>query len=110
MHDLRQSRKAGFVQDRLQVLDRLSVESSDLLNVLGQTLHQLTALTAPIHSRATALTNAQQNIAAAKQAVDQLLEHLETSRRVSAARPLQMIRCPEYAGSELCVLHTAQCS
>eukprot|EP00878_Enallax_costatus_P013220 GHUV01013820.1.p1 GENE.GHUV01013820.1~~GHUV01013820.1.p1 ORF type:complete len:538 (+),score=189.34 GHUV01013820.1:921-2534(+) len=84
VYDPRQSRKAEFIQDRLQVLDRLTVESTDLLDVLGQTLHQLTALTAPIHSRATALTNAQQNIAVAKQAVDHLLEHLETSRRVQS--------------------------
>jgi hypothetical protein len=66
----------------LQVLDRLSSESSQLLDVLGATLHELTGLTAPIHSRATALTQAQRNIAAANAAVDELLDHLDTSRRV----------------------------
>jgi hypothetical protein len=67
------------------VLDRLSNESSQLLDVLGHTLHELTGLTAPIHSRATALTQAQRNIAAANAAVDELLDNLDTSRRVSAA-------------------------
>jgi hypothetical protein len=67
----------------LQVLDRLSNESSQLLDVLGHTLHELTGLTAPIHSRATALTQAQRNIAAANAAVDELLDNLDTSRRVS---------------------------
>jgi hypothetical protein len=68
------------------VLDRLSNESSQLLDVLGHTLHELTGLTAPIHSRATALTQAQRNIAAANAAVDELLDNLDTSRRV---RPQQ---------------------
>lgn len=69
-----------------QVLDRLTNESVQLLDVLGQTLHELTELTAPIHSRATALTNAQANINAGNQAVDELLEHLDTSSRVSSVQ------------------------
>lgn len=85
-YDRRQSKKAEFVNDRLQVLDRLTNESLELLDVLEHTLQDLTTLTAPIHSRATALTRAQHNIAAAKQAVDQLLGHLDTSRRVSSSQ------------------------
>jgi len=50
--------------------------------MLGGRLSDLGRVTAPIHSRATALTAAQRNIAAAKEAVDSLLEHLDTSRRV----------------------------
>lgn len=65
-----------------QVLDRLSGEAVALLDVLAGTLGQLGVLTAPIHSRATALTCAARNIADAKSAVDKLLEHLDTSRRV----------------------------
>lgn len=65
-----------------QVLDRLTKESVQLLNVLDSSLTHLSEVTAPIHSRATALTAAQHNIAGTKEAVDKLLEHLDTSRRV----------------------------
>lgn len=68
-------------------LSRLTNEASTLLDILGDSLGQLGGLTAPIHSRATALTAAQRNVAATKGEVDVLLEHLETSRRV--AGPLQ---------------------
>lgn len=74
--------KAGIVDERLQVLNRLASESVALLDVLGGSLAQLSAVTAPIHSRATALTAAQRNIGSAKESVDKLLEHLDTSRRV----------------------------
>ena len=67
----------------MQVLNRLTSESVSLLDVLGGSLVELAAVTAPIHSRATALTAAQRNIGATKEAVDKLLEHLDTSRRVS---------------------------
>lgn len=65
-----------------QVLGRLSAESCALLDALGASLHELTGLTAPIHCRATALTQAQRNISAANAAVDELLDNLDTSRRV----------------------------
>lgn len=80
--DLMQNRKADFISNRLQVLDRLTSESVELLGTLGAHLQEVGSITSPIHSRTTALTGAQRNIAAAKQAVDELLEHLETSRRV----------------------------
>jgi len=44
----------------------------------GHVLYDLTNQTAPIRSRATALTAAQRNIAAAKESVDQLLDHMGT--------------------------------
>jgi hypothetical protein len=66
-----------------QVLNRLSNESVQLLELLGGNLAQLAQVTAPIHSRARALTAAQHNIAAAKDSMDKLLQHLDTSRRVS---------------------------
>jgi hypothetical protein len=50
--------------------------------VLGSSLADMGRLTAPIHSRATALTAAAANIAAAQGAVAALLQHLDTSRRV----------------------------
>ena len=65
------------------MLNRLTNESVQLLDVLGSSLAHLSSVTAPIHSRATALTAAQRNVGAAKEAVDKLLEHLDTSRRVS---------------------------
>lgn len=64
------------------MLNRLTSESVALLDVLGSSLAHLADVTAPIHCRATALTSAQQHIAATKEAVDKLLEHLDTSRRV----------------------------
>ncbi|WIA09825.1 hypothetical protein OEZ85_009200 [Tetradesmus obliquus] len=82
--DTRLSKKAGYIHDRLQVLGRLSAESCALLDALGASLHELTGLTAPIHCRATALTQAQRNISAANAAVDELLDNLDTSRRVQA--------------------------
>jgi hypothetical protein len=64
-------------------LGRLTDEAGTLLDVLGGSLGQLGALTAPIHSRATALTAAQRNVAATKAEVDSLLDHLDTARRVA---------------------------
>lgn len=78
----RASKRVSFINERLQVLDRLSNESVQLLDVLGHSLYEIANLTAPIHMRATALTSAQRNIAAAKDAVDQLIQHMGTSRRV----------------------------
>eukprot|EP00877_Chromochloris_zofingiensis_P001608 jgi/Chrzof1/11448/Cz05g37010.t1 len=75
-------RKTDQLDSTLLLLDRLTTEAGQLLEVLGTSLHQLTVLTAPVHSRATALTHAQQNIASTKQAVDELVQHLDTSRRV----------------------------
>ncbi|KIZ02022.1 Exocyst complex component 7 [Monoraphidium neglectum] len=69
--------------DMLSVLGRLTDEAGTLLDVLGGSLGQLGALTAPIHSRATALTAAQRNVAATKAEVDSLLDHLDTARRVA---------------------------
>ena len=66
-------------------MSRLTNEAGALLDVLGGSLHQLGALTAPIHSRATALTAAQRNIAATKGEVDALLEHLDNARRGASA-------------------------
>ncbi|GBG00340.1 hypothetical protein Rsub_13072 [Raphidocelis subcapitata] len=71
--------------DMLSVLSRLTSEAGGLLDSLGASLDSLGTLTAPIHSRATALTVAQRNIAATKGEVDALLEHLDTPRRVAAA-------------------------
>ena len=63
----------------------MTSEAGGLLDSLGASLDSLSTLTAPIHSRATALTVAQRNIAATKGEVDALLEHLGTPRRVAAA-------------------------
>lgn len=63
-------------------LGRLTTEAGALLDVLGGSLGTLGALTAPIHSRAAALTAAQRNVAATKAEADALLDHLDTSRRV----------------------------
>ncbi len=82
------SRQAGQLEDTLSVLNRLTTEAGTLLDVLGSQLHDLTTMTAPIRSRASALTVAQQNITAIKGNVDELLEHLDTSRRVRICSPL----------------------
>jgi hypothetical protein len=66
-------------------LSRLTSEASSLLDVLGGSLDDLAVLTAPIHSRATALTAAQRNVAATKAEVDALLDALDTPRRAAAA-------------------------
>eukprot|EP00775_Hariotina_reticulata_P010615 gene10615-10773_t len=90
------SKRVSFINERLQVLDRLSDESVQLLDVLGHSLYEVSNLTAPIHMRATALTSAQRNIAAAKDAVDQLIEHVGTSRRVQGvleAGPASNLEC-----------------
>eukprot|EP00879_Flechtneria_rotunda_P025217 GHRR01026787.1.p1 GENE.GHRR01026787.1~~GHRR01026787.1.p1 ORF type:complete len:607 (+),score=217.54 GHRR01026787.1:931-2751(+) len=76
------SKKAAYIKDRLKVLDRVTNESVQVLDVLGHTLYELTNITAPIRSRATALTAAQRNIAGTKAALDELLDHLNTGRRV----------------------------
>lgn len=81
-----QSRRAAFVGERLAVLQRLSSESVELLDVMDSTLADLSTLTAPIHSRATALTAAQRNIAVAVAALDELMQHLATPRRVRNTR------------------------
>jgi hypothetical protein len=90
----------------VQVLNRLTNESVQLLDVLGGSLAQLSQVTAPIHSRATALTAAQRNIAAAKDSVDKLLEHLDTSRRVSNPIFLGTSRC--LIGERHCPHHITQ--
>jgi hypothetical protein len=81
-----QLQKAAQLAHTLGLVDRLTTEADQVLDSLGHSLHELTALTAPIHARATALTDAQRNIAATKAAVGELLEHLDTSRRVGCAR------------------------
>jgi hypothetical protein len=100
-------RKADQLQDTLGLLDRLTTEAGQLLDALGQSLYELTDLTAPIHARATALTAAQANVAETKKAVDELLEHLDTSRRVRCHGPKQAHAC-----LRLCPLHCTalQCS
>lgn len=57
-----------------------------MLDVLGGSLGTLGALTAPIHSRAAALSAAQVHIAGTKGEVDALLEALDAAR--SLAGPL----------------------
>jgi hypothetical protein len=78
-------KKADHLKDTLKVLDRLTDEAGQLLDSLGAGLAHLNDLTAPIKSRASALTVAQANIAAAKGRVDELVEHVSTSRRVSSS-------------------------
>jgi hypothetical protein len=80
-------RKADHLKETLNVLDRLTGEAGQLLDVLGHTLYELGKLTAPINQRATALTIAQTNVAASKQQIDELLDNIDTSRRVRG-RPL----------------------
>ena len=77
-------KKTDYLRDTLGVLDRLTDETGQLLDSLGRTLYDLNHLTAPIKSRASALTVAQTNIVAAKSRVDELVDHVSTSRRVSA--------------------------
>ncbi|KAI8467925.1 MAG: Cullin repeat-like-containing domain protein [Monoraphidium minutum] len=77
------SQRVEALDDMLGVLGRLTREAGALLDVLGGSLGHLGALTAPIHSRATALTAAQRNVASTKAEVDALLDHLDTARRVA---------------------------
>jgi hypothetical protein len=72
----------GQLEAALSVLNRVTSEEGALLDLLATSLVDLTELTAPIQRRATALTTAHDNIAATKRAVDTLLDHLDTSRRV----------------------------
>ena len=88
-------RKADHLKDTLNVLDRLTGEAGQLLDVLGHTLYELGKLTAPINQRATALTIAQTNVAASKQQIDELLENIDTSRRVCL--PPLMLYCLQKA-------------
>jgi hypothetical protein len=61
---------------------RLALEQGGVLQALLDQLGQLSAQLAPIHERATALTEAEQNITATRSSVDELLRHIETSRQV----------------------------
>lgn len=101
-------RKTDQLDSTLLLLDRLTTEAGQLLEVLGTSLHQLTVLTAPVHSRATALTHAQQNIASTKQAVDELVQHLDTSRRVSGYTP--KIEMQRSQVSSRALMHLVACA
>lgn len=60
----------------------LGKQSSSVLGQLQSSLLQMSKTVAPIHERATQLTWAQQNITSTRAATEELLQCLDTSRRV----------------------------
>lgn len=79
--------QAEQLASAIQLQARLGSEGSAVLKVLDQRLAGLNKQLAPIHDRATTLTWAEQNINRAKAATDELLQFLDTSRKVLARRP-----------------------
>lgn len=76
------SQRAEQLQQGLTSANRLSNDASNVLDKLEKQLQALNKLTAPIFEKATSLTWAEQNIAEARTATEELLQFLGTTHRV----------------------------
>lgn len=77
------AQQAQQLEEGLRSFDRISSEAVNLLGRLEKQLEGLNGLNAPIFERAVALRTAEQNIAAAKNATDELIQFLGVSRKVA---------------------------
>eukprot|EP00198_Chlamydomonas_reinhardtii_P013432 XP_001702769.1 component of the exocyst complex [Chlamydomonas reinhardtii] len=75
---------ADQLSSAIQLRGNLAGESVLVLRALQDKLAELNAKLAPIHERATALTWAEDNITKAKLATDELLRHIDVTRKVES--------------------------
>ncbi|GLC40352.1 hypothetical protein PLESTB_001679800 [Pleodorina starrii] len=76
--------QAEQISTALQLHARLSSEGDVVLRSLQEKLSELNRKLAPIHERATALTWAEENITLAKAETNELLQHIDASRKVES--------------------------
>lgn len=76
------SRRAGHLDEDLVTIDAVSNEAGDVLAALCSKLRHLSNITAPIHTKAKALTTAQQNMKATKELADALVQNLDKARKL----------------------------
>lgn len=69
----------------LALLDSSAKEAASLLDLASWQLGELARQAFPMTGKTLALTRAKENIAAAKQRSEEVLEHLDASRKVQAA-------------------------
>ncbi|GIM12723.1 hypothetical protein Vretimale_15897 [Volvox reticuliferus] len=75
---------AEQVTAALQLYARLSAEGDAVLRSLQVKLSELNLKLAPIHERATALTWAEENITLTKAETQELLQHIDVSRKIES--------------------------
>jgi hypothetical protein len=73
---------AAALQNDLALLEATSKEVASLLGLAAWRLGELSRQAAPMTAKTLALAHAKDNIAAARQRSEQVLEHLDASRKV----------------------------